>query len=267
VKRNISKFLERIVTNLVWVMSLRGFDILFRIFGRLIKLSQGQGFGAGSLEREIKEAAKLLNLTSECRITIFDVGANIGLYSEAALKFFPNATIYAFEPSERAYRMLVERFAGDQRVITFNIALSDEAGFVNLYSDEPGSGLASLTRRNLAHYNIDFSHVEAIETKTLDSVAIQYGAKPSLIKIDVEGNELKVLKGAISTLKLNPLIQFEFGGCNIDTRTYFLDFFNFFTEISYVMYRITPSGVRRVRRYTQSLECFETTNYLAKSSI
>lgn len=247
----------------VYLMSLPILYTFLKRLGILIQLSQGKGFGAGSLGREISEAAKLLNLPKESPITIFDVGANVGSYSEQALKLFPNATIYAFEPSKIAFEALAQRFKDNEQVVTLNFALSDSIGVANLYSDNPGSGLGSLTKRNLKHHKIDFEQVEEIQTTTLDAVSLQFRVTPNLIKIDVEGNELKVLSGAKNTLLLNPLIQFEFGGCNIDTRTYFRDFYYFFQNLNFEIFCITPFGRRRISRYTQNLECFETTNYLA----
>jgi hypothetical protein len=59
------------------------------------------------------------------------------------------------------------------------------------------------------------------------------------------------------------IIQFEFGGCNIDTRTYFRDFWSFFNFHNFKLYRITPFGLERITRYRQSDESFATTNYIA----
>lgn len=53
----------------------------------------------------------------------------------------------------------------------------------------------------------------------------------------VEGHELDVLAGAEEALKSVQLVQFEFGGCNIDTRTYFQDFFYFFQQHGFAIHR------------------------------
>ncbi|WP_445778772.1 hypothetical protein [Shewanella sp.] len=45
-----------------------------------------------------------------------------------------------------------------------------------------------------------------------------------MIKIDIEGHELSVLKVFGAAIEATKVIQFEFGDCNIDTRTYFQDF-------------------------------------------
>ena len=99
-----------------------------------------------------------------------------------------------------------------------------------LYYDYSGSGLASLTKRRLDHFGIEMSNKEEVSIIRFD----HYWSKNDLIidyvKIDVEGHELDVLKGFGKIINKVKLIQFEFGGCNIDTRTYFQDFWYFFSE-------------------------------------
>jgi len=59
------------------------------------------------------------------------------------------------------------------------------------------------------------------------------------------------------------VIQFEFGGCNIDTRTFFQDFWYLLTKYGFSFYRIAPKGVFKQDSYNENLETFTTTNYLA----
>ena len=60
------------------------------------------------------------------------------------------------------------------------------------------------------------------------------------------------------------MVTFEFGGCNIDTRTYFQDFWYFFREHGmHRVYRITPTGLLvPILGYREELEQFRTTNFL-----
>lgn len=59
-------------------------------------------------------------------------------------------------------------------------------------------------------------------------------------------------------------VQFEFGGTNIDTRTFFKDFFSLFTELGYAIHIIRPGGrLYRLARYREFYEQFRTTNYIA----
>jgi hypothetical protein len=66
------------------------------------------------------------------------------------------------------------------------------------------------------------------------------------MKIDVEGTEMDVLKGGSDVVEMASLIQFEFGGCNIDTRSFFRDYWDFFTARGFALYRLSPRGPVRV---------------------
>ena len=69
---------------------------------------------------------------------------------------------------------------------------------------------------------------EEIYLKRLDNYWKDKSKIIDYIKIDVEGHELDALEGFGDLIKKVRLIQFEFGGCNIDTRTYFQDFWYYF---------------------------------------
>ena len=87
------------------------------------------------------------------------------------------------------------------------------------------------------------------------------------LKVDVEGHELDVFSGAKDALRKGSIknIQFEFGGCNIDTRTFFQDFWYLLTGYGYTLYRIMPDGsLYRINNYAEKLEAFICTNYFAE---
>ena len=81
--------------------------------------------------------------------------------------------------------------------------------------------------------------------------------------MDVEGHELDVLKGATKALQDISIIQFEFGGSNIDTRTYFQDFWYFFSDLGFDLYRLGPRKPLRITNYSEHDETFRPTNYIA----
>jgi FkbM family methyltransferase len=108
-----------------------------------------------------------------------------------------------------------------------NCALGSRRGRARLFYDRPASGLASLTRRNLDHLGLAFSESEEVDVDTVDHYCsarrVEY---IDLLKLDIEGHELDALHGAAGMVGSGRvgLVTFEFGGCNIDTRTYFRDF-------------------------------------------
>lgn len=232
---------------------------------RIEKLSQrlqGKGWGSHTVDREIGHAARLLGgEVSRC----IDIGGNKGLYAEGLRRAFPTAGITVFEPSNTNLSILRDMFAGDDRVTIEPFAVSDRAGTAQLFSDTPGSGLGSLSRRDLDHMGIEFDTEEAVRTirfeeywrDRLDSAGLDF------VKLDIEGHELAALEGFGRAIDHSRVIQFEFGGCNIDTRTYFKDFWTFFGDHGFALYRMTPLGLAPVRRYRERDEFFSTTNYLA----
>jgi len=63
------------------------------------------------------------------------------------------------------------------------------------------------------------------------------------------------------------MCSFEFGGCNLDSRTFLRDYFEFFDKYNMKIFRITPSGTLvSLSRYHEHLERFTTTNYVAVRS-
>ena len=63
--------------------------------------------------------------------------------------------------------------------------------------------------------------------------------------------------------KIN-IVTFEFGGCNIDTRSFFQDFYYFFKDVQMDIFRITPSGyLYPINSYKEIFEQFRTTNFVA----
>lgn len=204
--------------------------------------------------------------------TIFDCGANKGQYALNVNKIFSlngngekQVRIYSFEPSTKTFRQLKENTEIYQNIHIFNFGLSDEEGDQSLYYEEEGSGLASLYKRQLDYINIDFNKSESVTLKTLDGFykENQCDCIIDLLKIDVEGNELKVLNGAQQLLSKNKIenIQIEFGGCNIDSRTYFRDFWNLLHD-RFKVYRILKDGIFEIKQYDERLEVFSCSNYL-----
>ena len=228
-----------------------------------MKLLQGKGWGAATVDFEAWEGLRFLKESGIQNPIVIDIGANVGNYSRAILRLAPTAQIYAFEPSAAARGELERLFVNDSRVSISAFALSSEKGSRILWSDFAGSGLTSLSQRRLDHFGIDFSHEEQVQVTTLDAWNVDHQLEPDLIKIDVEGHELDVLKGAGAILEFAKVVQFEFGGCNIDSRTFFQDFWYFFQSIGFRIFRITPSGATEVTSYNEDDEYFRTTNYLA----
>ena len=231
----------------------------------VIQKQLGKGFGAWSTKQEAKAIASFSKSLKIEKVVAIDAGANNGNWTSEILQHISSCSIIAFEPSKIAFSNLSNRFADDTRVTLVNIALGKASQKSTLYADEGGSGLGSLTKRRVSHFDLDFNHREEVEIQTLDdwySINANFPI-PNVLKMDVEGHELDILHGAKETLRNIKIIQFEFGGSNIDTRTFFQDFWYFFLNLDFLIYRITPSRPILISHYSERDETFRSTNYLA----
>ena len=205
-------------------------------------------------------------LEKESSLVLFDVGANVGTYSKLLSSVFGRkAIIHAFEPSEKTYELFLETTKDIDTVIPRNLGFSDREYSESLFTDTVGSGLASLYKRRLDHFNIALNEVEEIKLSTIDSYCVENDiSRIHFLKLDVEGHEMNVLKGAEHMIDSNRIdfIQFEFGGCNIDSRTYFQDFF-YLLKKNYTICRIMKDSFHPITSYKETDEIFITTNYLA----
>lgn len=200
-------------------------------------------------------------------VVVFDVGSNIGDYAILLGKYFnANSGIYCFEPSLASFNVLQQKTSGCKNVFLHNIGFGIKSEKIELFFDKLESGLASLYKRRLDHFNINMSKSEIVEINTIDEFCSANGIRHiHFLKMDVEGNELNILYGAKQMIESDSIdfIQFEFGGCNIDSRTYFQDFF-YLLKDRYHIYRILKKGLFQIDTYSEKYEIFTTTNYLAQ---
>jgi FkbM family methyltransferase len=243
-----------------------------RILGRVAGYAEYlAGIGAGSEVETSGERAvfSLLRQRVSGSCIVFDVGANLGQFLGATLAAFPDGRcdVHCFEPGVGTFRRLSERHGTVANVRLNNVAVGKERGEATLWYDQEGSGIASLTKRDLAHFGVRFDSSETVTTTTLDAYCVEHGIpRIDLLKLDIEGHELDALNGAAELFRRHAIgmVMFEFGGCNIDTRTFFRDFWHFFGDAGMQLYRITPGGyLDLLSRYAESLEQFRTTNFLA----
>ena len=204
---------------------------------------------------------------SEQKITIFDVGANVGDYALMAQKFFgETADIFCFEPSMANFEKLLINAKGVKNIKTYHFGLGEKNEKMILFMNEKSSSLASLYQRQLAHFNLEMNLKETVEIRTLDDFCAQNNIKHiHLLKLDAEGHEFKILKGAGSMIEAGNVdfIQFEFGGCDIDSHTFFQDFYYWLVP-KYKIFRILKNGLYPINKYRETNEIFITTNYLAE---
>ncbi len=133
----------------------------------------------------------------------FDIGANIGQYSlYPAKKFGDKIQIYAFEPQSNNYNTLNKNiyFNNLNNIITsYCVAISDRSNFSKLYIPKfiPGGNRSQFGIEDSENMKRPTSHVQGMFGVTLDDLCEKWGfSYPNYIKIDVDGIELAILKGA-----------------------------------------------------------------------
>jgi FkbM family methyltransferase len=230
------------------------------------QLLAAQGFGAGGAMYSSGELG-VFKLVKAHAPLLFDVGSHIGEYTEEFLRLFPRGRSFAFEPSASHVALLRQRFGNRPGVQIFPLGLGAEPGRLPLYKNQDISGLASLSRRQLDHFDIKMEQVEMVTISTIDAIVEETGLTTiDILKIDVEGHDLAVLHGASKALErgIIKLAQFEFGGCNLDTHTNLQDFYYFFKTFDFAIGLVQPSErIQIIDRYDEFYEHYRTTNFVA----
>ena len=201
------------------------------------------------------------------QIHVADVGANVGRWSESMLAAASQAgretdlRLHAFEPDSRAFTRLAE--ALDGRPASLNeMALSDRQGTSPFYVVAPAAGTNSLYPVPGANPVVQ----ESVVTTTLDSYAKQSGVtRFALVKIDAEGHDLVILRGAHALLAEHRIAvaQFEYNHRWILGRFFLRDAFEFLLALGYRVGKVTPRGVEFYPGWDADLETFVEGNYLA----
>jgi FkbM family methyltransferase len=164
------------------------------------------GVGAGELtpyiEVFLEDDYRISNveLGKQARV-VLDVGANIGVFSLAAAERFPDAAIYAFEPGPDAYSRLVRNLDlnGAANVTPVNLAVYSNCSIMG-FSAEGSTSTGCVTGGG----------VLTVQTVTLDEFCLRNEIRRvGLIKINVEGAEVEVLRGAEKTLGITDWLVAE----------------------------------------------------------
>lgn len=125
---------------------------------------------------------------------VFDVGANVGQSAERFRASYPNARILCFEPVSTTFQELTRRAANWRHVETLQLAFGSMAGPQAMYiNSDPLSSINSFVSAS----DESRGGKEMVQVQTLDEFCCKHNIQTiDLLKIDVEGYELEVLRGA-----------------------------------------------------------------------
>lgn len=136
--------------------------------------------------------------------TVVDVGANVGQFSLLARAVHPDAQIVAFEPLPEAAARYRQVFQGDQKAVLHEAAISPELGTVTMHvsaSADSSSLLPISDRQSELFPGTEEVGTTDVKAGPLDAfVTREVLTAPAMLKIDVQGFELEVLRGSASLL-------------------------------------------------------------------
>lgn len=177
---------------------------------------------------------------------VIDVGANIGQTVHEVLKYFPKTRIYCFEPVPSTFEELTEETRPYPNVFPFNIALGDEVSTLPMTA-------RTLAQQNTLVFNADAlkeSNIEIIEVQvdTLDQFCLKEKInRINLLKIDTEGYEMKVLKGAEKLLSAGRIdyliVECDFFKRSDQPHGDFVEILNYLQPLQYNVVALYTAGV------------------------
>ena len=236
-----------------------------RAFDAYLNFLLGKGSGVGWDMGEEIAAARVCIRRPEP--VVFDIGANVGTWTQGLLAAIPSAKVFMFEPSSQCWPEIEKRGFATAELI--RSAVGEQAGKAKLHVSSDFDHSASLHSRADSYCrDNDYRGVE-IDVTTIDDFMAARGIDwVDYVKMDIEGHELFALRGARRALEGHKIgaFAFEFGTANVNSHTFFRDFWQFLTEAGFRVARITPGGrLLPVDQYYEDYEYFRSvSNYVAE---
>ena len=150
---------------------------------------------------------------------IIDIGAHKGEFLENMLKIEKINSFYAFEPQKNIFNELNEKFLKNRKITMFNCAMDKEITKKKLKINKLSStsSLAEINEKSLylkfknflTRTKSNFEYEYEVQTSTVDKIFESISLKRTLLKIDVEGFEINVIRGSQIKLKEIPFILIE----------------------------------------------------------
>lgn len=224
----------------------------------------GKGSGTGWDQGEVLVASRFIEADSP---VVLDLGANHGAWTvELRRRIGEGGRWILVEPAAECCEEL-RKLKG---VEVLEAAVGEHIGTAKFHTPGEGSGWGSLhVRRDSFMGNGNHAWQERdVDVTTVDQIVSERGIETvDFMKMDLEGHELFALRGASESLKARRIraLTFEFGAGNVNSRTFFRDFWILLTEAGYRIQRIYPGGdTVPVLEYYEDLEFFRgVTNYIA----
>lgn len=264
-----SKILKKIVSKELAIKVINNLSNLYRIDQLNLAYKNN---GIGNYENSVVSGELFVlnqflpSVFKDKKLVLFDVGANDGDTAVQFRRAFPNAKIFAFEPNKETYELLLSNCRTDN-IVCENIALGEfeETRELVRYHNDPVTPHASLYQDVFLNLHME-NQIEKSKVRltTLDNYTNEHKIDYiDFLKIDTEGHDLFVLKGATTLLNENRigLIQFEFNEMNVISRVFLKDYYDCLRGYSF--YRLSEKRLMPLGRYSSRYEIFRFQNILA----
>lgn len=212
----------------------------------------------------INGEALLIQAVSSSTFTFIDVGANVGDWTALLLKSAPeNIQGLLFDPSDYAIKNLRQRYNQLPNIKVIQAAVSDTPGKMDFFEEAAAGETSSLL--------MEFSNKNATKKLTnVTTLAIEVEKfqweNIDLLKIDAEGYDLHVLRGAVELLAKHKvgIIQFEYNAPWALAGSSLTAAYNLLESYGYKMFLLKSSGLFEFR-YLVYGEFFSYSNFVAVS--
>lgn len=220
------------------------------------QVNWGIGEYVGSLEVEIIK--NLINNNS----VVFDVGCHHGEWSAEVNKLFPNATIHAFDPQEECCKEIKGKLSS---INTHRTSVGSDTWpkefFV--YKDHKLNGCSGFYLRGAIGCEAD---IHVVQCTTLDKFCEENKInRIDLLKIDVEGAEFEVLKGAFNLLVSGRIkaIKFEYGGTFKDSGFTLAETYQYLRSHGFQIFKGDFNGFFHVKNWFDFWEDYNRSDFFA----
>lgn len=165
-----------------------------------------------------------------------DVGCHKGEILDLFIKYSPQGNHFAFEPIPSYYQSLQHKYKAKATILPY--ALSEVEGSASFQYVKNAPAYSGLKKRDYDNVTPEIEEIKVEKKKLDDCIPVDLNVR--FIKIDVEGGEFSVLKGAERILKdSKPFLLFEFGlGASEFYETKPIELFNFLSKLDYNIFSL-----------------------------
>lgn len=221
------------------------FRMLALVSEKYLRAFYNEGFYDFSRNGEAFALRVFAGWASNKPLVLWDVGANTGGWASEATLCFPDAAIHSFEIVPSIAEEFEKSQADNPKVVLHQFGLSDEPATVDVSYNVECDTTSSITYRNTDEFGSAIRTVPC-RVETIDGIVGSIAPSPDLLKIDTEGHDFAVLRGARDLLAgpdAPAMIQFEYGETWLPANETLEKCHQFLSERGYFVGRLYPNHV------------------------